>query len=79
MRYRVLLRKINATRKWQVWVAAIDRSRLKLKGPSPKLPFNTLPTYNFDTKEDALTVVMQVGYALKLGDFMYTWLDEEEG
>ena len=55
-----------------------DRARLKLKG-AQNLPFNSLPTYNFDTKEDALGVAMQLGYALKLGPMMYAWLDEEEG
>ena len=56
-----------------------DRARLKLKGSSPKLPFNTLPTYEFDTREDALGIAMQLGYALKLGPMMYAWLDEEKG
>ena len=57
----------------------VDRERIGLK-PGPKLPFNTLPTANFDTKDEADGVAFGVGkYMLGLGDMKYAWLDEEEG
>ena len=58
---------------------SIDRARLHMKAHE-KLPFNTLPTAEFDTKKEAEGVAFPLGkYILKLGDFMHSWLDVETG